>query len=159
MTQPTSDVSGQIQKQSNNGATLRKGSGGKKNFKKPIISKQGKRPRHVAPQSHKPPPKAKQKKLGPVKSKAGRKEPILANKGRKFLSDSAKQPVATALPEPLKTNMEQMGKVKLDDVKVIKDTPQPTQMGMKAQAYNNQIHLASGQEQYLPHEAWHIVQQ
>ena len=32
-------------------------------------------------------------------------------------------------------------------------------MGALAYAQGNDIHLASGQERHLPHEAWHVAQQ
>lgn len=47
----------------------------------------------------------------------------------------------------------------LSDVQVHRNSAQPAQLNAHAFAQGNQIHLAPGQEQHLPHEAWHVVQQ
>ncbi|MGY8938739.1 MAG: eCIS core domain-containing protein [Flavobacteriales bacterium] len=47
----------------------------------------------------------------------------------------------------------------MSDVKVHYNSPKPAQLQAHAYAQGNQIHLASGQEKHLPHEAWHVVQQ
>ncbi|HEX2901717.1 MAG TPA: DUF4157 domain-containing protein, partial [Bacteroidia bacterium] len=47
----------------------------------------------------------------------------------------------------------------LSDVKVHSNSDKPSQVGALAYAQGNDIHLGSGQEQHLAHEAAHIVQQ
>ena len=47
----------------------------------------------------------------------------------------------------------------LSNVDVHYNSPEPENMGALAYAQGNEIHLAPGQEQHLPHEAAHIVQQ
>src|SRR6202007_716254 len=47
----------------------------------------------------------------------------------------------------------------MDDVKVHYNSPQPAQMQAHAYAQGTDIHVAPGQEQHLPHEAWHVAQQ
>jgi hypothetical protein len=47
----------------------------------------------------------------------------------------------------------------MDDVRVHYGSPKPAALGALAFAQGNDIHLAPGQEQHLPHEAWHVVQQ
>lgn len=47
----------------------------------------------------------------------------------------------------------------MSDVRVHAGSPQPAQVGALAYAQGNDIHLASGQERHLPHEAWHVAQQ
>lgn len=47
----------------------------------------------------------------------------------------------------------------MDDVKVHYNSDKPTQLQAHAYAQGTDIHLASGQEKHLPHEAWHVVQQ
>ncbi|HEX2901522.1 MAG TPA: DUF4157 domain-containing protein, partial [Bacteroidia bacterium] len=47
----------------------------------------------------------------------------------------------------------------LSDVKVHSNSDKPAQVGALAYAQGNDIHLGSGQEQHLAHEAAHIVQQ
>ena len=47
----------------------------------------------------------------------------------------------------------------MDDVSVHYNSPKPAQIQAHAYAQGTDIHLASGQEKHLPHEAWHLVQQ
>jgi len=47
----------------------------------------------------------------------------------------------------------------LDHVKVHYNSAQPAQLNALAYAQGTDIHIAPGQEQHLPHEAWHVVQQ
>ncbi|BGI51681.1 MAG: hypothetical protein HamCj_00900 [Candidatus Hamiltonella defensa (Ceratovacuna japonica)] len=65
----------------------------------------------------------------------------------------------TGLPEPLKTNMESLSGVDLSDVQVHPNSEKPVQLDALAYAQGNHIYLGLGQEQHLPHEAWHVVQQ
>ncbi|MCD2325224.1 DUF4157 domain-containing protein [Sphingomonas sp. IC-56] len=63
------------------------------------------------------------------------------------------------LPDPLRTNMEAMSGIALDDVRVHRNSDRPAQMQAHAYAQGTDIHLGPGQEKHLPHEAWHVVQQ
>lgn len=63
------------------------------------------------------------------------------------------------LPAQLKSGMEQLSGVDLSDVKVHYNSSQPAQFQAHAYAQGSDIHLGSGQEKHLPHEAWHVVQQ
>jgi hypothetical protein len=65
----------------------------------------------------------------------------------------------TGLPDTLKSGMENLSGHSLDDVKVHYNSPKPAQLNAHAYAQGSNIHLASGQEKHLPHEAWHVVQQ
>jgi hypothetical protein len=65
----------------------------------------------------------------------------------------------TGMPDQLKTGMENLSGMDLSDVRVHFNSPQPAQLNALAYAQGNDIHLGSGQEQHLPHEAWHVVQQ
>jgi hypothetical protein len=65
----------------------------------------------------------------------------------------------TGLPDNLKSGMENISGHSLDDVKVHYNSPKPAQLNAHAYAQGSNIHLASGQEKHLPHEAWHVVQQ
>lgn len=47
----------------------------------------------------------------------------------------------------------------LSNVNVHKNSSKPSEVGALAYAQGNDIHLGAGQEQHLPHEAAHIVQQ
>jgi hypothetical protein len=83
-----------------------------------------------------------------------------------FLADNRSQkPVAqlkannTGLPDHLKSGIENLSGISMDDVKVNYNSAQPAQLNAHAYAQGNRIHLAPGQEKHLPHEAWHVVQQ
>ncbi len=47
----------------------------------------------------------------------------------------------------------------MNDVKVHYNSDKPAQLNALAYAQGTDIHLASGQEKHLPHEAWHVMQQ
>lgn len=66
---------------------------------------------------------------------------------------------ATGLPDKLKSGVERLSGHSLDDVKVHYNSSSPAQLHAHAYAQGNDIHIAPGQEQHLPHEAWHVVQQ
>jgi hypothetical protein len=65
----------------------------------------------------------------------------------------------TGLPDNLKSGIESLSGHSLDDVKVHYNSSKPAQLNAHAYAQGTNIHLASGQEKHLPHEAWHVVQQ
>ena len=65
----------------------------------------------------------------------------------------------TGLPDSLKSGIESLSGIDLSDVKVHYNSSQPAQLQAHAFAQGSNIHLASGQEKHLPHEAWHVVQQ
>ena len=65
----------------------------------------------------------------------------------------------SGIPNPLKNGVEQLSGLSMDSVKVHYNSEKPAQLNAHAYAQGNQIHIAPGQEQHLPHEAWHVVQQ
>jgi len=65
----------------------------------------------------------------------------------------------TGLPDNLKSGIENLSGHSMDDVKVHYNSDKPAQLNAHAYAQGSHIHLASGQEKHLPHEAWHVVQQ
>ncbi|WP_350150279.1 DUF4157 domain-containing protein [Nitrosomonas sp.] len=69
------------------------------------------------------------------------------------------KPNDTGLPNNLKTGIESLSGMSLDNVKVHYNSSQPAQLNALAFAQGTNIHIAPGQEQHLPHEAWHVVQQ
>ena len=69
------------------------------------------------------------------------------------------RPNKTGLPDVLKSGAEDLSGVSLDNVKVHYNSSRPAQLNALAYAQGSHIHVAPGQEQHLPHEAWHIVQQ
>ncbi|WP_417237453.1 DUF4157 domain-containing protein [Bizionia paragorgiae] len=65
----------------------------------------------------------------------------------------------TGLPDTLKLGIENISGYSMDDVKVHYNSSKPAQLNAHAYAQGTDIHLGSGQEKHLPHEAWHVVQQ
>ena len=65
----------------------------------------------------------------------------------------------TGLPDQLKSGIENLSGHSMDDVKVHYNSDKPAQLQAHAYAQGTDIHIASGQEKHLPHEAWHVVQQ
>ncbi len=65
----------------------------------------------------------------------------------------------TGLPDNLKSGIENLSGISLDDVKVHRNSDKPAQLQAHAYAQGTEIHLGPGQEKHLPHEAWHVVQQ
>jgi hypothetical protein len=65
----------------------------------------------------------------------------------------------TGLPDNLKTRMENLSGMSLDDVKVHRNSDKPASVQAHAYTQGNDIHIAPGQEKHLPHEAWHVAQQ
>ncbi|HXU92523.1 MAG TPA: DUF4157 domain-containing protein [Gallionella sp.] len=65
----------------------------------------------------------------------------------------------TGLPDNLKNGIESLSGISMDSVKVHYNSSQPAQLNALAYAQGTDIHVAPGQEQHLPHEAWHVVQQ
>ncbi len=70
-----------------------------------------------------------------------------------------RKPIGGGLPTNLKSGIEHLSGISMDDVKVHYNSSKPSQLHAHAYAQGNQIHLGSGQEKHLPHEAWHVVQQ
>lgn len=69
------------------------------------------------------------------------------------------QPNNTGLPDQLKTGVENLSGYSMDDTKVHYNSSKPAEIDAHAYAEGSEIHLAPGQEEHLPHEAWHVVQQ
>ena len=69
------------------------------------------------------------------------------------------KPNNTGLPNQLKSGVENLSGFSLNDVKVHYNSPKPAQLQAHAYAQGTDIHVGSGQEKHLPHEAWHVVQQ
>lgn len=81
-----------------------------------------------------------------------------ANYG-KAVQPPSKTENKTGLPDDLKSGVEELSGHSMDDVKVHYNSSKPAQMKAQAYAQGTDIHVGPGQEQHLPHEAWHIVQQ
>lgn len=75
------------------------------------------------------------------------------------LQSRTADPNRTGMPDDLKTGIESLSGMDLSDVRVHRDSAEPARVDALATAQGRDIHLAPGQEQHLPHEAWHVVQQ
>ncbi len=71
----------------------------------------------------------------------------------------AKPANQTGMPDSLKAGIEALSGRDLSGVRVHYNSSRPQQFNALAYAQGNEIHLGSGQEKHLPHEAWHAVQQ
>ncbi|WP_218822095.1 DUF4157 domain-containing protein [Sphingomonas sp. IBVSS2] len=68
-------------------------------------------------------------------------------------------PNRTGLPNGLKSGIETLSGLSMDDVRVHRGSSRPATVQAEAYTQGSEIHLAPGQERHLPHEAWHVVQQ
>lgn len=78
------------------------------------------------------------------------------------MSDSGSAPppsFTSSLPIRLKSGVEALSGIAMDSVRVHYNSPEPAQVQALAYTQGTDIHVAPGQEQHLPHEAWHVVQQ
>jgi hypothetical protein len=66
---------------------------------------------------------------------------------------------ASGLPPQLKSGVESLSGMSMDHVQVHYNSDKPAQLNALAYAQGSDIHVGPGQEQHLPHEAWHVVQQ
>lgn len=65
----------------------------------------------------------------------------------------------TGLPDRLKTGIEHLSGLPLDDVHVHYNSSKPAPLQALAYTQGTEIHVGPGQEHHLAHEAWHVVQQ
>jgi uncharacterized protein DUF4157 len=65
----------------------------------------------------------------------------------------------TGLPDALKAGVECLSGFSLDDVRVHYNSSEPARVLALAYTQGTDIYVGPGQEQYLAHEAWHVVQQ
>ena len=86
-------------------------------------------------------------------------QPRLREEEEPAQREAAPTPNRTGLPDQLKSGVESLSGISLDDVKVHYNSAKPAQLNALAYAQGTDIHVAAGQEKHLPHEAWHIVQQ
>jgi hypothetical protein len=66
---------------------------------------------------------------------------------------------SNGLPYQLRQGVEALSGISMADTSVHYNSSAPAQIGALAYAAGKHIHLGPGQEQHLPHEAWHVLQQ
>ncbi|WP_445711583.1 eCIS core domain-containing protein [Flavobacterium sp.] len=91
-----------------------------------------------------------------IDSKISKSKTLQDNRPSTILQKKANN---TGLPNNLKSGIENLSGHAMDDVKVHYNSDKPAQLNAHAYAQGTDIHVASGQEKHLPHEAWHVVQQ
>lgn len=62
-------------------------------------------------------------------------------------------------PTTWKAGIEDLSGFAMDDVRVHYNSDKPATVQALAYTQGTDIHVAPGQEQHLPHEAWHVAQQ
>jgi len=70
-----------------------------------------------------------------------------------------RKPNLTGLPDSLKSGVENLSGYSMDNVRVHYNSSKPATVQALAYTQGTDIHVAPGQEQHLPHEAWHVAQQ
>jgi hypothetical protein len=65
----------------------------------------------------------------------------------------------TGLPESLRAGVEQLSGLSMEDVRVYPNSSEPGRLHAHAFTWGTDIYLATGREQDLSHEVWHVVQQ
>ena len=65
----------------------------------------------------------------------------------------------TGLPNGLKSGLEQLSGMDISGVRVHRNSAKPARIQASAYTQGQDIYLGPGQEQCLPHEGWHAVQQ
>jgi len=83
----------------------------------------------------------------------------MLNGGSRTSAPLGRKENQTGMPDHLKTGIERLSNLSMDDVKVQYNSPRPAQFQALAITQGKDIHVGPGQERHLPHEAWHLVQQ
>jgi hypothetical protein len=89
----------------------------------------------------------------------GKEEPTVEGPAEPIQAKEAETPNKTGLSGELKAGVENLSGYSLDDVRVHYNSPKPVQLQALAYTQGTEIHVAPGQEEHIPHEAWHVVQQ
>ncbi len=72
---------------------------------------------------------------------------------------SIKKENKTGIPDKLKSGIENLSGLSMDNARVHYNSAKPARLQAQAFAQGTEIHIVPGQEKHLPHEAWHVVQQ
>src|ERR1041384_8026231 len=65
----------------------------------------------------------------------------------------------TGMPDALKSGVESLSGLSMDDVQVHYNSSEPAKLHALAYSQGGDIHLQQGAEKHLRHEAWHVIQQ
>lgn len=73
--------------------------------------------------------------------------------------NGVKKKNTTGIPDNIKDGIEKLSGISLDDVTVHYNSPKPAEVGADAYAEGTDVYIGPGQEEHLPHELWHVIQQ
>lgn len=107
----------------------------------------------------KSPALAVQRKSANLTDSSNYRDQVTPTQVSETVSKNKTSPKSKGLPAQLKMSIEMLSGLNLDQVQVETNSNKPAQLNAHAYAQGSEIHLAPGQEQHLPHEAWHVVQQ
>lgn len=79
--------------------------------------------------------------------------------GERIAQLRGQQARSDGLPPALQSGIEALSGMDMSGVRVHRNSGKPAALQAHAYAQGSDIHLGPGQEQHLPHEAWHVVQQ
>jgi hypothetical protein len=115
--------------------------------------------RELAPSSVEPggPLPVQARFLLSLQSTAGNR--AVAGRVQRWREEAVPRSNDTGIPANIKAGVESLSGMSLDDVHVHYNSAEPAQLNALAYARGSDIHVAPGQEQHVPHEAWHLVQQ
>ena len=86
-------------------------------------------------------------------------KPIIGQPGY-LLEREADRPPASGQQMPsVKKGLEQLSSTDLSGVRVHYNSSKPAQLNALAYTQGQDIHICPGQEEHLPREGWHVVQQ
>jgi hypothetical protein len=89
-----------------------------------------------------------------------RLHPAIGNRAvGRLLRGGTERPSVTGLPARLKAGIEALSGLSLDDVRVHYNSGTPAEVQALSYTQGASVHVGPGQENHLPHEAWHVVQQ
>lgn len=88
-------------------------------------------------------------------------EKSLSGVEKKAQSNNSHQKIVnrTGIPNNLKTGIEYISNLSMDDVNVNYNSNKPLELGAAAYTQGTEIFIAPGHDDFLSHEVWHVVQQ
>ncbi len=100
-------------------------------------------------------------RMSPASLNAGGVLQLQRAAGNRAVSEHVQeqQKSGSGLPGRLRSGLESLSGLSMDDVRVHYHSPSPARVHALAHTYGADIYVGPGQERHLPHEAWHVVQQ
>jgi hypothetical protein len=101
------------------------------------------------------------KRLGLMLNQGGEQKHAALGRPSPTRPDDVRTPSTSrgGLPQRLKKGIESLSGMAMDAVHVHYNSPKPAELQALAYTRGTDIYLGPGQDEHLPHEAWHVVQQ